>query len=696
MKKIFLLSVIIVLKISTVFSQIYEIELRNNKYNIEINENTTNKGTIYDINIYYPQTQFTVSEYDTTKNVVKFIKNTTIFKTFNTTTTQFNEININNIITDFFLTALANDTLFVYKNDSIIYQINHKNTTGTYLLDTINTTNSTEYFLANEKKKRFLKFNNKINEIDKEQILLETQSLIQRRQLGTANIPFDNEKEAGIFEINQNIFVYRNTLAININQIDQSLVDKYKLFQNLSIQVVVDTLNSNSNDTTFIFDFEIIDNLIKRAIDIKSTKTGKNKRILKRFIRKLKRIKRKAERAYRNSKRIPELDSVFSNNFIVDTVTINSVDFSVEDGTIRYLRAKGIGKNNMPYSFHNQVSIPLKAPKVLFYHYEDRLYNIYASNDNRNYYIKFGDLLTYDYTPQIYTEDFSPKDTVINVDFTKRTIIPCIIPVSHSSIHSIFNIRAYSDLTSLYDEPAGIFQTEASAHFTTNVSYAKNSSIVWFNYFAPYINYADFKDDFSGLPVMKENDTIKLAPLNLQRFSNLYTGLKINIFRGDIRKFSSSFHVNAFSDIFNTKTIDTIKSISTIDTMSILNYDYNKKNILSSRFGLEFLWKTMQFSTFGIDMSLSFYTINLLNSGDTYRFKQSNFTIEPTNYTNEYNIQLCYNWSMVLYYKPLSSKASSVFLRTGYYGALGDKFENRYLYIQLGYSLDISKLISKN
>lgn len=604
MKK-FLLFIFISLNIICVFGQSYDVLLRNNSYKLKIKETGIEQGKIYQINIYYPQTNFNLIKLDTAKSILAFSEPSFSFQTYNKQLTQLNKNSLTELLSGFLKTSLANDTVLTDTTGIKLKQEYIKNAKGEYSFGSIKITDASKFYVNDEKIENFHKYNNLITEADKKEVELQAQVILHKRNVASVKKDIDKEESAGLFFVTKTVKLYE------------------------------------SDDNS----------------------TNQNKILA------------------------PS-----------DTIKITNLEFSVEEGVIRYLKVKGIDSKNNEYSFHNQISIPLKTPKVIFKHYEDRLFNLYAPTEKQNYFIKFGDLMEYDYDPKINTDNFSPKDTVISIDFTKSEKAKIKIPVSQPSISSAFDVRLYSDLmSSVFDQAAGVVQTEAVVKFNLNSSYWSNKHIIFGNYFEPYINFATFKDDYSGLALSKENetDTFKTEALNLQRFSNFQTGFKLNLLRGDMRRLSSSTHINFIGGILNTKVIDTTFTLTQQnDSVFSKSFTLNKNNILTAKVGFEFLWKTMQFSTFGIDMSVGVYGLKLLNSGDSYKLKNYNFTINETSFTSQFDMQVVYDWRMLIYYNP-PNNAGSMFVRTGYYGALGDAFTNSYLYAQFGYSLDIAELIAK-
>jgi len=665
MKKIYFLSFIL-FSIVLNAQQKTEIDYKNNKYNLKINKIYIEDNKCFELTLDYPQEILVVKDTINDKEInLKEIKK--YFTCVKDTLLRIN--NLNEILEKLLSTAISNYYCLKQKTDTVnIYYYNNKKI----------------IFPQNEK-------------VDNNELKIITSKI--NKTIYNYDILFDltKEKKIGYFEINNEIPIYKKSKAIPLSFMP--LLLKYyeqnkQEFKNDSLLITA-VCNKNNNYINYQTLKEIKKQKIIDSNNLKKTNINKkelNKEIRK-FSRKLKRLQNiswKENIRYKGNKTDDAMQ--------IGKTKVTNGTITFENSTIKYFNVN----TQSDTTYYSTFSIPIKSQASITQNYNVRLYSRYQNYKNRNNFIKVGDVFKYYFKPQNYTDDFSPKDTSVNFTVKDKETV---YEVKKQSMSSVFDIRVFSDLTGLFgDKPAGVIQTEAVAHFKLNTNWPRKTSIKFFNYFEPSFNYASFKNEYNSLLINNYNwgtdSIINIDAFNLQRYSNYSSGINVNIVRIGLKRLSSTLDLNIFSNILNTNisynTVDSTNLIiNNVDTTIATSDNLIKKNLYSVSYGVNFLWRTMNLTHFGVDISLKLYGLGLINSGNEYQLV--NYTsinkFKEIKSVQKNKLVFFYNPSITLFYRPNSNGHGSMFFRSTYFGCFGNNV-NSYLFIQIGYSLSINKLIN--
>jgi len=640
------------------------IKLNENNYKVTVNRIILNSNDSYELTFHYPQRVFKIDESDSSLLKLK-----------------------NRHFCIFIDTLLKTDMTTIKENIQLFYNVAANDYNK--LEDKKASKNSKYKFVEKEINYNVKKYYN----LDSIQLIfayIEISNAIKNYSIIS---DIKTEKPAGNFIIKKEIPVYEKSRAIPLSFMPQ--LNNYLNYSNKKKPVDGVSLNNKP-----FINYNLL-KTIKINLKQDTAKPLKNdtNKLLKIEIRKFKRkLRRLQNRKWKNFVRYK--GNKMSDAKKINTTIVKDGKITFENSTIKYFKINTINDT----TYYSTYSISLKSHAAISRNYENRLYCRYQSNSNKRYFIKLGDVFKYNYLLQNYSDDFSPKDTSIN--FTvKDNKIKC--KVNKQAMSSIFDIRVYSDLTSLFGNlPAGIIQTEAIAHFKLNTNWPRRTSIKFFNYFESSFNYASFKDEFSSLLINDfkwgEDSIVKVDAFDLQRYSNYNSGIIINFVRIGFKRLSSTVDVNLFGNILNTNisynTVDsTTINLANTDTTIATNNSLIKKNLYSVTYGTNFRWRTMMSSKFGVDISLRLYGLGLINSGKDYELV--NYTsinkLENIKSVQRNKLAFFYNPSITLFYRPNIGGAGSLFFRSTYFGCFGNNI-NSYLFIQLGYSLSINNIIKQN
>jgi len=653
-KKLKFLTILFILINLNSFSQNNDIiKFGDNNYKITISKIEIQDNECYELFFYYPQRVFVKKDSNNNNLKIKqkqfcFIKDTIL---------NVNEKCINDILKQCYNKAFSNFNYYKKRNDTINYTYNNEEIAFNEKPDTIS---------AKQLKNAY----NKIYSIIKNYSILKD---------------INKEKPIGNIVISEKIPEYEKTRAIPLSFMP--LLSNHK--KTIEGLLKNNELNHNSDSNLYI-NYYLLKKVKKQILD------SKKDRMLKKEIRKFKRKLRRLQNIkWKNNVRYKG-EIISDSRKIRETKVING-NITFENSTIKYLNINT--ENDITY--YSTYSIPLKAQSSITKNYEARLYNRFKSYAGKNTFIKLGDVFKYNFIPQNYTDDFSPKDTCIRFKLNKNEYT---FPIKKQSMSSAFDIRVYSDLTGLFgDLPAGVIQTEAVAHFKLNTNWPRKTSIKLFNYFEPSFNYASFKDEYSNLFINEfkwgQDTVINIDALDLQRYSNYNSGININFARIGIKKLSSTLDINIFGNILNTNlsynTVDSANvNLATTDTIVAIGQSNINKNLYSVVYGTNLRWRAMQLQHFGVDVSIKLYGLGLINSGEDYRLV--NYTsidnFEEIKSVKQGNLVFFYNPSITIFYKPNIGGSGSMFFRSTYFGCFGDNV-NSYLFIQFGYSVSINDII---
>jgi hypothetical protein len=242
-------------------------------------------------------------------------------------------------------------------------------------------------------------------------------------------------------------------------------------------------------------------------------------------------------------------------------------------------------------------------------------------------YIELSDLIDYIDILETNKEDYSPANSVINLNQNNS-----VVELRKERRSRILTIKTYTDLIGIDDDqPNGLIQFEALRKFNLNTvrkgSYKNRGDIyhAYFSYLEPRLNFSKIEENNNKLILIPPDlDTVALSsnkkayyilPINLMRYQSTSFDILLNIVKYNFPNIKSNLQFDLAAGIYRTNVSDTIDVVDSKITKSATP---NDKTLNTLRFGFSILYEIKPDSRYGLNIVYDFLMQDLLS--DQYNF----------------------------------------------------------------------------
>ncbi|MES2622067.1 MAG: hypothetical protein V4615_14550 [Bacteroidota bacterium] len=390
-----------------------------------------------------------------------------------------------------------------------------------------------------------------------------------------------------------------------------------------------------------------------------------------------------------------------------------------QDGCLENIQVEAIQNGTgQAYLFQNAYGIPLQSQMDIRNLQYIRLYEKSGSS-----YILLKDAFSYVKNPEQYRRDYSPSDTVIELNFDSNKIRHSVYKEAGMRF---FDVRLYTDLAGIgEDNPNGLIQFEISRRFNL-VSrrwqwggLGKGWNFGFFSFITPgvVVSKIENKERYLVSDFQVRNDSTKrfATTLEIYRHQALSVGFTNNIGFLDAPSMKSTFYIN--SGLYYGRTPMRDSNMVFIDTLS----EYRKDNTVRNYAVNTLQWQpsfTMQvfgdgragfslsdYVTFFKTFTSDFTVVGNLKDISDARFNRAppgpqdsggrslKEKIEARFWEKDFAMN---TFELFAFFKPSPKDYGKMFFRYRFTSAMRD-VTNNFHQIQLGYQItfDPIKLIKK-
>lgn len=364
-------------------------------------------------------------------------------------------------------------------------------------------------------------------------------------------------------------------------------------------------------------------------------------------------------------------------------IKIDSVEIEFFEGSIKNIivlckmeRDNGTTMENMIY--HN-------AQPIAFSDFNDyKKFNKIAlvPFHSNSYAIFLRDVLSYKPMLHLFTEDYSPRDTV---QFFKPTV-PGSIKLHKDNTINLFQTRVYSDFIGLNEKnPNGLIQVEFNKKIILNPNRWRignriaRTGLYWGigNFVDPSLTWSKIDGNNLHLPVRTDTSAMTnyASTVNAMRYSNLSAAVNFNVLTIDWRSIKSSFYLNGGV------------KFSQVQTLKLMGEDslFSSANMIIPQ--ADVMWDIKPDPRFGIDLG---YRVSFPKlESDDFRMVETVARDLPSSKKSKYPVG-AFTFNAVLRASENQNNKNEVFFRASYNHQWGEAKEN-YFTAQLGYSIYLLK-----
>lgn len=343
-------------------------------------------------------------------------------------------------------------------------------------------------------------------------------------------------------------------------------------------------------------------------------------------------------------------------------------DIVFEDGFISSVIVRGVlfGKK---VAFSSQVPIGITTRNNILNLTNHKLYNELSKS---NYYIKLGEVITYERLNDELTKDHSPKNgrIILNENIRSKTLYK-------EPVNKLFHVNVFSDFVGLNeDNPNGLVQIEIDKRISLRTK-RNNSGWGWLTHLTPSFVLSKIEENNRTLPVSLFTDsegqvTKYTSPLEVFRYSQMQTTFALNIF--DYYGSAFDIEVNLLPGLTITQLVD---SVSEGNTSVQVREERINSPLLGGELKLDF--RPEKAFGFGI-RSRSFYYWNLNANA---QFNSPNGRLEGLSLSDPN--RLLHDISLLVTIRAGENSDNLFFARLGMVHEWSN-LDNNFAQVQLGFS----------
>jgi hypothetical protein len=246
-------------------------------------------------------------------------------------------------------------------------------------------------------------------------------------------------------------------------------------------------------------------------------------------------------------------------------------------------------------------------------------------DSNKKYlFFYLSDLLDYFVIPDNDREDYSPVNTVVDLNKTNKAV-----ELKKEKRSKILTARAFTDFVGVQaDEPNGLIQIEASKKFYINTAKYGGSYMYhsFGHYVEPVLSISKIEKKNNALPLTYsalDTNALKggvkhfnIEPIDLYRYQKSAFDISINAWKINLPELKLNFQINGSAGIMGTNVVDTISVIG--NNATVKSPTPNTEVINTLRLGWSIICEVKLESRFGISFGYDVRQLNLLN--EAYSF----------------------------------------------------------------------------
>ncbi|MDN5205492.1 hypothetical protein QQ008_29180 [Fulvivirgaceae bacterium BMA10] len=412
------------------------------------------------------------------------------------------------------------------------------------------------------------------------------------------------------------------------------------------------------------------------------------------------------------------------------TLYVDSAEIEFSDGIIKNIilvgnllddttRTKRIYHNYTPISFSDISDFKRLHKESLVAFHEGTEYR---------FMIKLSDLIAYTPKLHLYSEDYSPKDTVVMLNPHRP---PAEVKLQKERSNRLFEARIYSDFIGLQEENAnGLIQTEISkkiilvpgrAHIPMIRDFKRRFFFGGFNYIKPHVAFTKIEDNnrILDLKINATGDSLirnvivdstfqrlqgdstlirvdttfertekrskvegLATTLDLIRNANFNAGGTLNVLVLDWRRIKSSFYLNFGFDYYRTKVRDSSAFINSFRNPEV-SITTSNTNIFT--YSAEGVWEIKPDPRYGFFLKYRISWIDVRTESMRRVNSLENLTEKPDKRYFSLHFSLTFRPSQD------EDNRNKLFFRGTYTSLFGRENDRDFFQAQVGYSFFLLK-----
>lgn len=248
----------------------------------------------------------------------------------------------------------------------------------------------------------------------------------------------------------------------------------------------------------------------------------------------------------------------------VDTLSVKEVELKFEAGQLSSVKVLAIDFANQdpPHIFHTRTPIGFSSKGAVsrdivgMYKVKgkNRYTRLYSTNYDRfnSDFMRLKDVIFNNYKSNLYTENYSPRDTVITLIPESPARLLYQLPVTE-----ILQAKVFTDFVGYdVDKPNGLVQVEFDKRFYLNAHAHQIGIRNYFNYHTS-LNYIEPKIVLSKIEgderFLNVTDSTNMEALDFLQHQNLNIGGQLNLLTLGIGEWSSIFRLDMGLDLHRSE-----------------------------------------------------------------------------------------------------------------------------------------------